>query len=169
MNSLSRNNLYDQLVASLGIEFEEQIQGGANYEVTIEHEGQVHVSGMIPRVRGVVVVTGRVGQDVSLQDAQFAAGICVLRAVAALRQTLGDLNRVRRILKMNVYVQSAPDFTQQSEVANGASDMLYSIFFPIGGHTRTSIGVVQLPKNASVELDLLVAVEPPFDQMPGLD
>jgi len=84
-----------------------------------------------------------------------------LRALAGLRQSLGgDLGRVRKILRMTVYVQSAADFTQQSEVADAASDILYAVFAPDGGHSRTSVGVYQLPKNAAVEIDMVAALHP---------
>ena len=131
-----------------------------NYVSLIEHQGVIEISGQIPRVGNTVMVTGRVGETVSLLDAQTAAKICVMRALALLRNHLGDLARIDKILKLNVFVQSAHDFAQQSEVADGASDVLYEIFGEAGVHTRTSVGVYQLPKNASVELDLRVAVVP---------
>jgi enamine deaminase RidA (YjgF/YER057c/UK114 family) len=156
--SLSRNDLFDDATRRLGIVFEDEVRGGANYEVAVENDGQLFVSGMIPRVQGEIVVTGRVGESVSLVDARRAAQVCVLRGIAVLKQSLVSLDRVKRILRVNVYVQSAADFTQQSEVADAASDVLYTIFAPDGGHTRTSVGVYQLPKNASVEIDLLAAI-----------
>jgi enamine deaminase RidA (YjgF/YER057c/UK114 family) len=82
-----------------------------------------------------------------------------MRALAILRQSPGGLQRIRKILRITVYVQSAADFTQHSEVADAASEVLYSIFAEAGVHTRTSVGVYQLPKNASVELDMIVAVD----------
>ena len=154
----SRDELFEATLQSLDIAFEDEIRGGANYEAAIEHEGQFYVSGMIPRMHGKIVVTGRVGDTCSLQDARHAAQICVLRGVALMRQSLGSLDRVKRILRVNVYVQSAAEFTQQSEVADAASDILYTVFAPDGGHTRTSVGVYQLPKNAAVEIDMLAAI-----------
>jgi len=154
----SRNELFEEVLERLGISFETPIRGGANYEVAVENDGQLFVSGMIPRVQGEIVVTGRVGEATSLEHARRAAQVCVSRAIAVLKQSLGSLDRVKKILRVNVYVQSAADFTQQSEVADAASDILYAVFAPDGGHTRTSVGVHQLPKNASVEIDLLVAV-----------
>lgn len=156
--SESRNALFEQKLQELGIDFETEIQAGANYDVAIENDGDVYVSGQIPRVRGVIMVTGRAGQETSLEQARQAARICVLRAIAILRQKLGSLERVKKILRVTVYVQSAADFTQQSEVADAASEILYAIFSPAGGHTRTSVGIFQLPKNATVELDLIAAI-----------
>ena len=156
----ARNARFEQLLQDLDLSFEEDIRPGANYEVAVENAGEIYVSGMIPRMRGVIAGTGRVGQETSLQQARHAAQISTLRALAILRKSLGNLERVKRVLRMTVYVQSAADFTQQSEVADAASDILYAVFAPDGGHTRTSVGVYQLPKNASVELDMVVAIHP---------
>lgn len=154
----SRQALFAAKAAEYGVEFEDEISAGANYEVAVENGGEIYVSGQIPRVRGVIAVTGRVGETLSLADGRRAAAICALRAVAVLRQTLGSLERVQRILRLTVFIQSASDFTQQSEVADAASEIFYDLFAPVGGHTRTAIGVYQLPKNAAVELDLIAAI-----------
>ena len=156
----NRNQKFTQIAQQLGYDFDDQILIGGHYVSLIEHQGVIELSGQIPRVGSAVVVTGRVGESVTLSEAQIAAKICVMRALTLLRNHLGDLERIDKILKLNVFVQSAHDFTQQSEVADGASDVLYDIFGEAGVHTRTSVGVYQLPKNASVELDLRVAVKP---------
>ncbi len=88
-----------------------------------------------------------------------------MRALAILRQSLGTLDRIKKILRITVYVQSAQDFTQQSEVADGASEILYAIFASAGVHTRTSVGVFQLPKNASVEIDMIAAIDRASDKL----
>jgi len=82
-----------------------------------------------------------------------------MRALALLQRSLGSLERVKAILSVSVFVQSAQDFTQQSEVADGASELLVKILGPAGAHTRTSVGVSQLPKNATVELSMVAAAE----------
>ena len=156
----NRNPKFTQIAQQLGYDFDGQILIGGHYVSLVEHQGVIELSGQIPRVGSAVVVTGRVGESVALSEAQTAAKICVMRALALLRNHLGDLERIDKILKLNVFVQSAHDFTQQSEVADGASDVLYEIFGEAGVHTRTSVGAYQLPKNASVELDLRVAVKP---------
>jgi len=147
--------------ARLGIVFEDDIRPGANYDVAVEHDGQVWISGQVPRVLGTIAVSGALGAGVSLDDGQRAAAICVLRALTILRQRLGSLARVQRLLRMSVYVNSDASFTQHSEVADAASAILYEVFAPHGAHARTSIGVVALPKNAAVELDLVVALQRP--------
>lgn len=92
-----------------------------------------------------------------LPEAQLAARICALRALALLQRSLGSLDPVQRILRITVDVQFAQNFTQQSEVADAASDLLHAILGEAGAHTRTSVGVFQLPKNATVEIDLIAA------------
>jgi enamine deaminase RidA (YjgF/YER057c/UK114 family) len=155
----SRDELFQQVAKELGHSFEGEIRIGGNYVSIVENGGEAYISGQVPRVGDKVVVTGRVGADVSLEQARHAAKICAMRALAILRQSPGGLDRIRKILRITVYVQSAADFTQHSEVADAASEVLYSIFAGAGVHTRTSVGVYQLPKNASVELDMIVAVD----------
>ena len=155
---MSRDALFQQATAALGCSFEGEIRIGGNYVPLLRDGDTLYLSGQVPRVGSEVVVTGRAGADVSLAEAQRAAKICVLRALALLQRELGSLERVRQILRVTVYVQCTQDFTQQSEVADGASGLLYSILDAAGGHTRTAVGVLQLPKNATVELDLIAAV-----------
>ena len=151
----SRDTRFAAVQAELGYSFDGEIKIGGNYVPVVQHGDQVFVSGQIPRVGNAVVVTGRVGSETSVQQAQLAAKICAMRALALLRQSLGSLDRVKHILRITVFVQSAQDFTQQSEVADAASEVLYAVLGPAGAHTRTSVGVAQLPKSASVEIDLI--------------
>lgn len=156
----AREESFRQAAVALGHSFEGEIRIGGNYVSCIRHGNEVYVSGQIPRVGNQVVVTGAAGNAVGLDDARRGAKICIMRALALLSQTLGSLDRIQGILRITVYVQSAADFTQQSEVADGASDLLHAIFGTAGVHTRTSVGVLQLPKNATVEIDMIVAVTP---------
>lgn len=144
--------------AALSYSFAGELKIGGNYVSVVRHGNQVFISGQIPRVDNEVVVTGRVGAEVSVAEAQRAAKVCTMRALALLRQELGSLGRVQRILRITVFVQCAQDFTQQSEVADGASEVLYAVLGDAGVHTRTSVGAYQLPKNAAVEIDLIAAV-----------
>jgi enamine deaminase RidA (YjgF/YER057c/UK114 family) len=119
----------------------------------------IYVSGQIPRVDNTIVVAGPAGAQVSLAQAQIAAKICIMRALALLKQTLGSLEYLKGIPRITVYVQSAKTFTQQSEVADGASEILFNVLGAAGAHSRTSVGVFQLPKNATVEIDLIASIE----------
>ena len=144
-------------IADLGYTFDGEIRIGGDYVSVVRDGSTAYVSGQVPRVGTEVVVTGRVGEAVSLADAQRAAKVCAIRALLLLRQSLGSLEAIGQVLRVGVYVQSAAQFTQQSEVADAASALLKTVLGDAGAHTRTSIGVYQLPKNASVELDMVVS------------
>lgn len=118
--SETRAAAFERIAAELGYDFSGEMKIGGNYVPFLIEGNQVHLSGQIPRVGDEIVVTGRAGSEVSLADAQRAAKVCVMRALALLRQALGDLERVRKVLQLNVFVQSAEHFTQHSEVADGA-------------------------------------------------
>jgi enamine deaminase RidA (YjgF/YER057c/UK114 family) len=151
-----RDQRLAQCIADTGHSFEGPILIGGDY-VPVVHDGDLaYVSGQVPRVGQQVVVTGRVGEGTSLEDAQKAARICAIRAILLLRQQLGSLDRVKQVLRVGVFTQSAADFTQHSEVADAASKLIKSVFGDAGAHARTSVGVYQLPKNASVELEMTV-------------
>jgi enamine deaminase RidA (YjgF/YER057c/UK114 family) len=156
---MSRESEFQAVARELGYDFNGEIKIGGNYTPVVIHGGQVYVSGQVPRVDGEIVVAGRVGADVTLERAQLAAKVCVMRALALLRQSPGSLDAVSRVLRMTVFVQAADGYTQLSEVADGASDVLFRVLGDAGVHTRTSVGVAQLPKNAAVELDLIAAVD----------
>ncbi|WP_326534757.1 RidA family protein [Pseudorhodoferax sp.] len=151
---------FTHAAAALGCSFDGEIKAGGNY-LPLRRDGHtLYVSGQVPRIANTVVVTGRVGRQVDLHQAQRAAKICTLRALALLQRELGSLSQVQQVLRMTVYTQSDEGFTQLSEVADGASDLLHEVLGEAGRHARTSVGVYQLPKNASVELDLIVAAQP---------
>jgi enamine deaminase RidA (YjgF/YER057c/UK114 family) len=124
--------------------------------------GVAYVSGQLPRDGSRITVTGPVGREASLEAAREGARLALLRGLAALQHEIRTLDHVRRILKLSVYVQSAPDFTDQSAVADAASELVYQLFGNAGAHARTAIGVAQLPKNASVELELIVGLTPTY-------
>lgn len=153
---MSRDSRFEQEAQRLGHAFDGEIKIGGNY-VPLLRDGQtLYLSGQIPRVGNEVVVTGRAGEMVSLERAQHAAQVCVMRALALLQRALGSLDQVRSIPRITVYVQCTAEFTQHSEVADGASELLFAILGEsAGAHTRTSVGVLQLPKNATVELDMI--------------
>jgi enamine deaminase RidA (YjgF/YER057c/UK114 family) len=152
---MTREARFQVEAEALGYNFDGEIKIGGNYVPIMRDGNHVYVSGQIPRVGDTVVVTGPAGHDVALNQAQVAAKICAMRALALLQRSLGSLDKVKAVLRITVYVQSAPNFTQQSEVADGASEVLFRVLGESGAHTRTSVGVLQLPKNATVELDLI--------------
>jgi enamine deaminase RidA (YjgF/YER057c/UK114 family) len=132
----------------------------AAYSPAVSHCGVIYISGQLPRLGDRVVVTGAVGTEVSLEEARHGARLALLRSLKVLQDDLGSLDRIVRILKLNVYVQSAPEFTEQSAVADAASNLICELFEERGPHARTAVGVAKLPKNASIELDLIAAINP---------
>ena len=144
----------------LGYSFDGEIKIGGNYAPVVRDQDRIFVSGQIPRVGNTVVVTGAAGSDVDLSRAQLAAKISAMRALALLQKSLGTLENIKAILRITVFVRSAADFTQQSEVADDASEILFRVLGEAGAHARTSVGVLQLPKGATVELDLVAATVP---------
>lgn len=151
---MTRDEKYAAAQQRLGYALNEFKIGG-NYTALLRDGNHLYISGQIPRVGDTIVLPGKVGESLSLAQAQIAAGVSALRCLGLLKQALGSLDQVKSILRITVYVRSAEDFDQQSEVANGASDLLAEVLGPAGAHTRTSVGVLQLPKSAAVEVDMI--------------
>lgn len=152
---MNRDAVFERVARAAGFQPDGEIRVGGHYVPLVRDGRTLYISGQIPRVGNQVTVAGRVGGAVGLADAQRAAEICALRALALLQRHLGSLDRVQAVLRINVYVQCTEDFTQHSEVADAASDLLHQVLGEAGAHTRTSVGVYQLPKNATVELDMV--------------
>jgi enamine deaminase RidA (YjgF/YER057c/UK114 family) len=152
LDAMTTDARFQQVAHELGHDFSGEIKIGGNYTPVMRDGHQLYVSGQIPRVGDEVLFVGAMGDAFDVLQGQQAASICAMRALA------GSLDAIAAILRITVYVRSAPTFTQQSEVADGASDVLCRVLGPRGVHTRTSVGVLQLPKGAAVELDLVAAV-----------
>lgn len=157
---MSCDTRFQEAAASLGHSFDGELKIGGKYTPLVRDGDTVYVSGQVPRIGNTVVVRGRVGEHVTVADAQRAAKVCAMRALALLQREAGTLDAVRQLLRVTVYTQAAADFTLLSEVADGASELFHQVLGDAGRHTRTSVGVYQLPKDASVELDLIASVEP---------
>ena len=111
----------------------------------------VFTAGQLPTVNGELILKGLLGQDVEVEEANKAARICTLNALAAIKGVIGDLDRIKQIVRVVGYVASVPTFTQQPAVVNGASELLLEIFGENGKHARSAVGMAVLPLNASVE------------------
>jgi len=118
----------------------------------------VHTSGQLPSREGIVTCAGKVPTDVSVEAAAEGAGLAALNGLAAISNLVGGIDRIERVVRVGVYVNSGPGFTDQPKVANGASDLLVQIFGDGGRHARAAVGVAELPRNAAVEVELVVEV-----------
>jgi enamine deaminase RidA (YjgF/YER057c/UK114 family) len=130
-------------------------------DAVVVHDGIARTSGQLPRIDGKLTCTGTLGLDVTVQEGAAAARVCALNALAVLREALGTLDRIQRILTVTGYVVSAPGFSEQPAVMDGASLVLYEIFGDAGRHTRSAIGVAALPRGGPVEIEVIAAVTPP--------
>lgn len=148
---------YTNRLAELGITLPKAAAPVASYVPVVVSGGMAYVSGQLPFVDGVVV-TGRLGDDVSVEDGKAAARACGLMIVAQL-QAAGLLDQVERVVKLGAFINCTADFTQQPEVANGASDLMEQIFGGAGQHARAAVGVPALPRGAAVEVDAIVALK----------
>ena len=144
-------------LAELGITLPPVTAPLASYVPAVRTGNLVYTSGQLPIVAGELVVTGKVGAEVSAEDAAGHARTCALNAVAAVASLVG-LDEVRRVVKVVGFVASAPGFAGQPAVINGASDLLGEIFGEAGKHARSAVGVAELPRNAPVEVELIVEV-----------
>jgi len=142
----------------LGIELPLVKGSVANYVGAVRTGELIYLSGRLPMKDGKVAFQGKLGRDVSAEDGYQAARLAMLNVAATLKAEIGDLDKVRRVVKVLGMVSSDPEFTEQASVLNGASDLLVEIFGDRGRHARSAIGVAALPFNACVEVDLIVEV-----------
>jgi enamine deaminase RidA (YjgF/YER057c/UK114 family) len=110
-------------------------------------------------VNGELISKGLLGKEVEVEEASNAARICTLNALAAIKGVIGDLDRIKQIVRVVGYVASVPTFTQQPAVVNGASELLLEVFGEAGKHARSAVGMAVLPLNASVEIELTIEIE----------
>lgn len=146
-------------LAELGIVLPRPAAAEGIYVPAVRSGNLVMTSGQIPTENGQLVAAGKVPSEVSPEQAAHAARVALLNALAAIQALTGSVDSIRRVLRLNVLVNSQPDFTDQPEVANGASELLVELFGQAGRHSRTAVGAAALPRNAAVELDLTVELD----------
>ena len=151
------DSISDRL-AELGIALPTPAAPVAAYVPAVEIGGMLYLSGQLPFRDDGSLITGRLGEDVGVEQGQRAAERCAVMLLAQMRQALGSLERVERIVKLGVFIVSAPQFTDQPRVANGASELMEKVFGEAGRHARSAVGVPALPLGAAVEVDAIVAV-----------
>ena len=152
-------NIYETKLESLGLSLPPIPNPVAAYIPAKQTGKIVFTAGQLPMVNGELISKGLLGQDVEVDEANKAARICTLNALAAIKGVVGDLDRIKQIVRVVGYVASVPTFTQQPAVVNGASELLLEIFGENGKHARSAVGMAVLPLNASVEIELTVEVE----------
>jgi enamine deaminase RidA (YjgF/YER057c/UK114 family) len=153
---------YGQVEAKLmelDIQLESLPKPSGNYVPYTIVEPMIYMSGVTPKVNGVLQYKGKVGLDVTKEDAYQAARQCIINQLGTLKTVLGDLDRVISIVKMEGFIHSAPDFYELPYVLNGASDLLVEVYGDKGAHARSAIGVATLPGAAAVEVELIVRYE----------
>ena len=152
------SEIIEQKLVKLGIVLPAATVPAFQYVPVTVHERQAFVSGQLPREGDDVRIVGKVGNEVSIARARDAARLCILQALACLKQALGSLDHIERILKVTGFVASAPMFNQQPKVIDAASELLVQVFGESGRHARSAIGVAELPRNACVEIEMIVAL-----------
>ncbi|MFJ4608249.1 RidA family protein [Pseudomonas atacamensis] len=148
------------LAKELGYDIYGENTAGGHYAPLVRNHDELYVSGLVPRMNGRIQYPGRVGLELTLADAQAAASISAMRGLALIVDAIGSLDKLRSLMRVTVYVKSTADFVDLSEVANGASDVFSHVLGEAGKHTRTTVGVYQLPKNAAIEVDMIAALRP---------
>lgn len=149
----------EKRLEELGIKLPEAPKPVAAYIPALKSGGLLYTAGQIPLAGGVLQFKGKVGQDLSLEEGYQAARLCTINGLAAAKGVLGDLDQIKRVVKVVVYVNSAPGFDQQPKVANGASELLQAVFGEAGQHVRSAVGVSELPLGAAVEVELVLETD----------
>ncbi len=148
----------EEKLAELGLSVPDVPKPVAVYVPAVRSGHHVFTSGQLPMRSGELIATGKVGGEVTQEEAVECARQCGLNAIAAVKAEVGDLAEVKRIVKVVCFVASTPDFTGQPQVANGVSELLGEVFGDAGVHARSAVGVTVLPLDAPVEVELVVEV-----------
>jgi enamine deaminase RidA (YjgF/YER057c/UK114 family) len=149
----------DNRLAELGITLPQAAAPVAAYVPAVEQGGLLHISGQVSFAEDGNLILGRLGEDMNLERGTEAARRCGIMLLAQMKAALGSLDRVERIVKLGVFVNSAPTFTDQPKVANGASELMQDVFGEAGRHARSAVGVAVLPLGVAIEVDAIVAVK----------
>jgi len=149
---------FDARVAQLGLTLYGPHPPHDPLDAVVVHGGVARTSGQLPRIDGQLTCIGTLGLDVTVEEGAEAARVCALNALSVLRDALGSLDRIERILTVTGFVACVPGFAQQPAVIDGASRVLFEIFGDAGRHTRSAIGVAALPRGGAVELEVTAAL-----------
>jgi enamine deaminase RidA (YjgF/YER057c/UK114 family) len=153
-------NIIDQKLKELSIELDEASVPAGSYVPYVVTNNLVFISGQLPFINGELTIKGRVGENVTIDDAIKMSEACAKALLSQLKAACnGNLDRVKKVVKLGGFVASSPDFTDQPKVINGASDLIVNIFGDKGKHARFAVGVAALPLNVPVEIDGVFEIE----------
>lgn len=151
--------MFEEKIKQLGITIPEPVKPLAAYLPAMQVGNLVMTSGQVPISAGVVKYQGKVGKDLSEEEGKEAAKLCAINCLSAVKSVIGDLDLIKRVLKLTVFIASAEGFTAQPKVANGASELIGEIFGEAGKHVRSAVGVSELPLNSAVEIEMIVEIK----------
>ena len=150
--------MIEERLDELGITLPVPPKPAGSYIPVVKTGKLLFVSGQIPMKEGKVVFQGKVPANISIEDAQKAAKLCIINALAQLKTEIDTLDKISRIVKVSGFVNSSQDFVEQPKIINAASDLLFEIFGDKGKHSRIAVGVTSLPLNSTVEIDLIAEI-----------
>jgi enamine deaminase RidA (YjgF/YER057c/UK114 family) len=151
---------FEAKLKELGLVLPDPPKPVANYVPVVRVGNLLFLSGVLPSRDGQLIMTGKLGQELTIDQGKDASRVAVLNGLSIVKQEVGSLNHVKRIVKMVGHIASASGFTDQPQVLNGASDLLVSVFGDAGRHARVAVGAAELPRQAPVEIELVVEVLP---------
>jgi len=151
--------MFEEKIKQMGFTIPEVVKPLAAYIPAMQVGNLVMTSGQVPISAGTVKYIGKVGRDLSEEQGKEAAKLCALNCLSAVKSVIGSLDRIKRVVKLTVFVSSAEGFTAQPKVANGASEFIGEIFGDAGKHVRSAVGVSELPLNSAVEIEMIVEIQ----------
>lgn len=151
--------MFEVKLKEMGITIPEAPKPLAAYVPAVKEGNLVFTSGQLPMSEGQLKYKGKLGKDISEEDAKAAAKLCAINCLSVVKSVIGSLDNIERILKVVAFVNSAEDFTAQPAIANGASEFFVEVFGDAGKHSRSAVGVSQLPLGAPVEVEIIVKVK----------
>jgi enamine deaminase RidA (YjgF/YER057c/UK114 family) len=151
--------MFEEKIKQMGITIPEAVKPLAAYIPAMQVGNLVMTSGQVPISAGTVKYQGKVGRDLSEEEGKEAAKLCALNCLSAIKSVIGNLDKIKRVVKLTVFINSAEGFTAQPKVANGASEFIGEIFGDAGKHVRSAVGVSELPLNSAVEIEMIVEIQ----------
>jgi enamine deaminase RidA (YjgF/YER057c/UK114 family) len=150
--------MIEEKIKQIGITIPEAAKPLAAYIPALQVSNLVMTSGQVPIAEGKIKFAGKIGKDLSEEQGIEAAKLCAINCLSAIKSVIGNLDKIKRIVKLTVFVNSAEGFTSQPKIANGASEFIVEVFGEAGKHVRSAVGVSELPLNSAVEIEMIVMV-----------